>query len=159
MILRVAGLAAVWVALWGRISPANVIWGVLVAVFLLWFVPDRTEALARLRPMAVLRLTVHMVANLVTSSLAVVVTVLRPTPERRAARVLEVQLHTRSPLVTTVVANSITMTPGTMTLAADPATHVIRVHVIGPVDPDRFATDIVRLEQLVAAALGAGGVE
>jgi hypothetical protein len=33
------------------------------------------------------------------------------------------------------------------------------VEGLGPVDPDRFATDIARLEQLVAAALGAGGVE
>lgn len=155
--LRVVGLAAVWVALWGRLSPANVLWGAVVALFLLWLVPDRTAPMARLRPVAVVRLTVYMVANLVTSSLAVVVTVLRPTAERRAARVLEVQLHTRSPLVTTVVANSITMTPGTMTLAADPTNHVLRVHVIGPVDPDRFATDIARLEHLVAAALGAGG--
>ncbi len=155
--LRVVGLAAVWVALWGRLSWANVLWGLVSAVFLLWLVPDRTAATARLRPVAVLRLTAHMVVSLVSSSLAVVVTVLRPTPERRAARVLEVQLHTRSPLVTTVVANSITMTPGTMTLAADPETHVLRVHVIGRVDPDRFVADMARLERLVAAALGAGG--
>jgi multicomponent Na+:H+ antiporter subunit E len=155
--LRIAGLTVVWVALWGRVTPANVLWGGVVALFLLWLVPDRTAPMARVRPVAVVRLTLYMVANLVTSSLAVVVTVLRPTPERRAARVLEVQLHTRSPLVTTVVANSITMTPGTMTLAADPETHVLRVHVIGRVDPDRFATDMARLERLVAAALGAGG--
>ena len=156
--LRVVGLAAVWVALWGRLSWANVLWGVVIALFLLWLVPDRTAPTARLRAVAVLRLTAYMVANLVSSSLAVVVTVLRPTPERRASRVLEVRLRTGSPLVTTVVANSITMTPGTMTLTADPDSHVLRVHVIGRVDPDRFAADIDRLERLVAAALGAGEV-
>jgi len=157
VIVRVAGSTLVWVALWGDPSPANFVWGVVLASALLWLVPDRSPSPARLRPLAVARLTGHMIVNLVTSSFSVVVAVLHPTAERTRATIVRVPLRTRSDLVASVVANSITMTPGTMTLSADPETFELEVHVIGPVDQADFVTRIAHLEDLVAASFGLGG--
>ncbi|MEZ5251600.1 MAG: Na+/H+ antiporter subunit E [Ilumatobacteraceae bacterium] len=60
---------------------------------------------------------------------------------------IEVRLATRSRLVTTVVGNAITLTPGTMTLDVrhDDDGYVLDVHVLGTVDHTEFAASIAGL--------------
>jgi multicomponent Na+:H+ antiporter subunit E len=67
--------------------------------------------------------------------------------------VVRIALEHDSPLTTTIVANSITMTPGTMTLTAtvDPAE--LHVHAIGLDDVDEFRDSVRSLERRVVAAL------
>lgn len=156
MIVRVAGLTALWVALWGDVSAGNVVWGALIGVVLVLLFPAGPRSGgrgARLRPMGTARLVGHVFVNLVVSSWAVVRAVLSPTPERTRTTVLTVPLATRSPLVASVVANSITLTPGTMTLCCDPDTFELTVHVLGAVDPDEFAGRIGELERIAAGAI------
>lgn len=153
MILRVLALAGVWVALWGEPSPANILWGLVLALLLVWFFPNRRESLATFRPLAVLRLTGHMIVALVRSSWNVALAVVRPNPERTEAREIRVQLATHSPMVASVLTNSINLTPGTIvTRCADDASE-LHVHVLGHVDDEEFVAQIGRLERMVAAAL------
>lgn len=155
--VRVAGLCAAWVALWGDVSAANVAWGVLVGAFLAWLVPSgrgATPSAGIVRPAAALRLVVHVAGSLVVSSIAVMQAVLRPTPTRLATEVVAVPLRTRSRTVAAVVSNAITMTPGTLTLSADPDSFELRVHVLGSIDAGEFAGRIAQLESLVEAAFG-----
>lgn len=153
MILRILGLAIAWVALWGDISPANVLWGVVFACALTWFAPMQRSNTS-LQFFGAVQLTLYMMKNLVTSSFAVLRTVIRPTPERVSDAIVKVQLRTQSRIVAVVVANSITLTPGTMTLSLDPNTFELRVHVLGHVNENDFVNSIYELEDVVARAFG-----
>ncbi|MFZ9773746.1 MAG: Na+/H+ antiporter subunit E, partial [Ilumatobacteraceae bacterium] len=67
--------------------------------------------------------------------------------------VQSVALQQGSVFVGAVVANAITLTPGTMSLDLDESTLVLSVHVLGLVDPDEFRRDVLQLENLVARAV------
>lgn len=151
-IARTCGLVALWVLLWGDLSLANVVTGLaLVLALVLVFPPPRSWP-HRIHPLAFLRYAGYLLVSLVRSSWGVVVAVVAPTPSRVAPHIVDVRLATRSPLVASIVSNSITLTPGTMTVELDPGTFVIRVHVLGPVDADPFRQQVLHLERLVAGA-------
>jgi multicomponent Na+:H+ antiporter subunit E len=152
---RVIGLTALWVALWGDVSGANVLWGVILAVALGWSFPSDEVRTVRVRPLAAVRFIGRLFLSLAVSSLTVARAALLPSPARTATAVHDVPLRTRSPLVAAVVANSITLTPGTMTLSCDPDTLALRVHVLGSMTADELRAQIARLEELASAALGA----
>lgn len=155
-LLRSAVLLAVWVALWGELSVANVASGVVVVVLLALVVRPAAGLRHVPSPIGMLVLVWHVLIDLVVSSFTVVRSVLQPTPERTATAVVPVPLTTRSPLVASIVANAITLTPGTMTVDVDVdgAVFVLRVHVLGPVDPAEFRAGIALLERRVVAAAG-----
>jgi multicomponent Na+:H+ antiporter subunit E len=151
----------VWLALWGDISVINVAGGVLVvAVLALLFRPDPRGH--RLHPFALVRLVAVFAWRLVTSSASVVLAVLAPTPARLRSGVVGVRLSHPSSLVATIVADAISLTPGTLTLEAryadeDASTPseppVLYIHVLGLSDPAAIRDDVRRLEQLVVSAV------
>ncbi|MGA0148168.1 MAG: Na+/H+ antiporter subunit E [Ilumatobacteraceae bacterium] len=153
MITRSMALLLLWIALWGEVSVANVLSGVLVVAIVGWlFAHDRPRRYV-MRPVPALRLLLHVLVNLVGSSVRVVFAVLFPTRERIATSVQSVALQQGSVFVGAVVANAITLTPGTMSLDLDESTLVLSVHVLGLVDPDEFRRDVLQLENLVARAV------
>ncbi len=156
MIVRSLALLVVWIALWGELSVANVVSGVITIGLLTLLFPATKGNGHRLHPLGAVRLVGSVLASLVLSTWQVVLAVLRPTPERVHAEVIMVALDTRSPLVAAIVANSITLTPGTMTVDLDAATFELHVHVLGRVDHDEFRADVRSLEQRVVAAVGPG---
>jgi len=153
MITRSMALLLLWIALWGEVSVANVASGVLVVTIVSWlFVHDRPRRYV-MRPVPALRLLLHVLVSLVGSSVRVVFAVLFPTREQIATSVQSVALQQGSVFVGAVVANAITLTPGTMSLDLDESTLVLSVHVLGLVDPDEFRRDVLQLENLVARAV------
>jgi multicomponent Na+:H+ antiporter subunit E len=153
----VAASAAVWLLLHGDWSFANVLWGVVIGVVLVLLFPvDRTALRHRLHPWGLLKFLVFVLWSLVKSSWAVIKIILRPTPAALASGIVRIRLTTESPLTTTLVANAITLTPGTMTLTArcDPAE--LHVHGIG-LDTsaeglDDFRESVLDLERRTVAA-------
>lgn len=105
----------VWLALWGEISVINVASGVLVVAILsaLFGAGPRGH---RLHPIALAKLLAVFVWRLLSSSATVVAAVLAPTPARLRSGVVGVRLSQASPLVATIVADAISLTPGTVTL-------------------------------------------
>ncbi|MCU0269006.1 MAG: Na+/H+ antiporter subunit E [Acidimicrobiales bacterium] len=160
-VVRVGGLTVLWVALWGGLTPANVLGGLVVAVAVLAVLPVGPREDLRLRPVAALRFAAHFTRLLVASTWEVVTIVVRPRPAVAEALVA-VSLRTDSPTVATVVANSISLTPGTLTVEVTPRAtssgadsfdllvHVLRLH-----DPDDIRATALDLEVRAAAALGA----
>ena len=154
-------LAAVWVALWGSVTPANVLGGLAVALVLL-AVPTRAAApqpagtRGRVRPLGLLRVAVVVAGELVRASLQVVVLVLRPRSQLRQA-VVAVPVTGASDALLTLVANAISLTPGTLTLEVDRERRVLYVHVLqvgdGPDAVDRVRRDIAVLEGYAVRAL------
>jgi multisubunit Na+/H+ antiporter MnhE subunit len=57
-----------------------------------------------------------------------------------------------------VVANAITLTPGTMSLDLDRQTLELSVHVLGNVETSAFRRDVLSLERTIARAVRERGV-
>ena len=153
----------VWLALWGEISFINVISGiVVVAILAALFRPEPRQH--TLHPLALVRLLAVFVWRLLSSSATVVLAVLAPTPARLRSGVVGVGLSHPSPLVATIVADAISLTPGTLTLEARYADEneddtveltppVLYIHVLGLSDPAAIRDDVRRLERLVVSAV------
>ncbi|HWL41368.1 MAG TPA: Na+/H+ antiporter subunit E [Ilumatobacter sp.] len=157
--LPVVGVcAAAWVLLHGDWSGINLFWGVVIGVGLAVLFPvDRSAMRHRLHPWGLLKFVVFVLWSLVQSSWAVIKVIVRPTPTNLAAGIVRIRLTSESPLTTTVVANAITLTPGTLTLTARVGPSELHVHAIGldsgPGGLDDFRASALDLEQRALAAL------
>lgn len=150
---RVGALIVTWIALWGELSVANLLSGVVVAFLIMFLFPSITDAHHRVHLVGAVKFVARLLRDLVTSSWTVVVTVLRPTPERLATKVVAVQLATTSALIASLVANSLTLTPGTMTVGIDEETFTLKVHILGEIDEVEFIQQVRALEQRLSRAV------
>ena len=160
LVARVAALVVIWVALWGTPTVANFVSGVLVVAVVTFLFPAgpgrlQPEHEGTFRPLAALHYLVFFSWALVVATWDVAVTVLRPR-SKVAEAVVAVPLRSRSPIIATMVANSITLTPGTMTIDVsdedDP--YVLYVHVLGLADPQSIRDDGLDFERLAVKAFG-----
>lgn len=147
-------LTAVWAVLWRSTTPATIVTGVALAVALTWVVrrSDAERQQHRVRPLALLRYLGHMVFALVQSNVVLAWEVLTPTDYTKPG-VLEVRLPPSSELVLTVIANSITLTPGTMTLGLRAETSTLVIHVLHLRDVEATRAEVEELHRLVSRAL------
>lgn len=153
MIGQLLSLIIIWIALWGELSVANLVSGVVVGLVIILLFPTMSQAQHQIHPVGVVKFVVRLLGDLVTSSWAVVVTVLRPTPVRLQTKVVSVQLATQSELIASLVGNSLTLTPGTMTVSVDEETFTLRVHVLGDVDDSAFVQQVRTLEERLNRAV------
>lgn len=150
-------LVLVWILLWGTWSWANLLSGLLVAGVVTWLLPlpPVTEH-ARFRPLGVLRFLGHFLLDLGRSSLQVAWEVLRPSGPVRSA-LIEVELRTDSDLLLTLVAETLTLVPGSLVLDLDRSRKVFLMHVM-PVrteaDVDRHRADVLAVEERLVKAFG-----
>jgi multicomponent Na+:H+ antiporter subunit E len=153
-----AWLTVVWVALWGSLTAANVLGGLAVAAALLLLLPlPEVEREGAPRPVALLHLLGFFLWELVKASFTVVWQVLRPGAALRQA-VVAVPITSTSDRLLTLLANAVSLTPGTLALEVDRPRAVLYVHVLdlggqaGGADDVR--RDIQQLERLAILALG-----
>ena len=142
----------VWLALWGEVSWANLASG-LVVVALIGVIIRPVPRAHRVNLVALVRLVLVFFWRLITSSAIVVRTVLVPTPQRLRSGVVAIPLTHDSKLVATIVADAISLTPGTLTLEARGTPPVLYVHVLGLDDPEDVREDVRGLEALVLRAV------
>lgn len=148
-------LSLVWVLLWGTFTPASIVGGVVVAVavmalFRLPLAPDRLP----LRPLRLLGLLLYLVYDLVVSGAEVSWQVLRHGPSARGA-IMAVPLISSSDRVVTVMANALSLSPGTMALQIDH--DVWYVYALGPRDRagvEKARRRVLDMQRRVLAALG-----
>lgn len=150
-------LTAVWVGLWGAVTPANVLGGLVVSAVLLRALPGEAPRSAGLSPWGAVRFLGVFLVALVQSSLEVVGHVLRPHPGLHPG-VIAVPVAGSSDRLLVLLANSISLTPGTLTLEVDRARRLLYVHVLD-VGPDasglpQVRRSIARLERAAGLALG-----
>ncbi|MEQ8436725.1 MAG: Na+/H+ antiporter subunit E [Ilumatobacter fluminis] len=152
-------LTVLWILLWGDLSFANVASGIVVALFVLTFarLPRllRRDDLQtpRVRPVALLYFMGFVLVELVKSNLILAWEIITPG-SRINNGVVAVPLRTTQPITMMVVANVITLTPGTMTIEAkgDPA--VLYVNVLFLHDVEAVRRDLLHLEELAVKAFG-----
>jgi multicomponent Na+:H+ antiporter subunit E len=150
-----AGLATIWVLLWGSASPANVISGIAIGWLLVMIVPGLRRGGGRLvfRPVAVARLAWHMVVTIVSSNIVLTREVLAPSDRLRTA-VIGVPLPGCSDELLTFVSNLVALSPGTMPLEVTREPAVLYAHVLHLRDLETTRRDILRLTDLTVRAFG-----
>lgn len=147
----VAWSILVWVALWSTLSVANVLWGAVIGLVLLRVVPVTiSEEGATISPIGALRWAGYLLWSLVESSAVVAWEVITPGDKLNQG-IVAVPLRTTSDVVATVVANSITLTPGAMTLEVARHPHVLYVHVMHLRSIEEIRDDVAELEDRVLA--------
>ncbi|MGH9119820.1 MAG: Na+/H+ antiporter subunit E [Acidimicrobiales bacterium] len=148
-------LTSIWVLLWGRLSAANVISGLVVALVLIAVLPDlrRPTHLPVLRPLALVLLGAYLLRQLVVSNLVLLREVLAPR-SRISTGVVAVPLTGCSDELLTLMANFMALAPGSIPVEVtrDPA--VIYVHVLHLGSVEEVRRQLWRLRDLTVAALG-----
>lgn len=156
-ILRIVVLAAIWVALWGQVSAANVVFGLVVAIVVSLAFPSLDgENGNAVRPVAAAVFFLKFAVMLWQSTWSVVVEVVRPKLALEEA-IVAVPLRTDDPVVITMVANGITLTPGTLTVDVGPEPgpgegRILYVHALTLGDVDDLIAGAHELEDLATAA-------
>jgi multicomponent Na+:H+ antiporter subunit E len=129
-------LVGIWLLLWGRVTPGLIASGILVAALAMALFPmPALEIRGRPRPLAVVAFLLRFQYDVVVASVQVAWLALRPGPEPPCA-VIAVDLHTRSDLLMTLVAEGLSLVPGSLVVEVDRASRILYLHVIGVHDRD-----------------------
>ncbi|MFE3544209.1 Na+/H+ antiporter subunit E [Nocardia sp. NPDC059177] len=123
-------LTAVWVALWGDLSIANLVAGLVVALVVVFALPlPLVPVTGRFHPLSFLELIVVGTYYALESSLQVAwFGIRRAGPP--VSGVLRVHLDIQSDLVLVMCADLLNLIPGTMVLELDRPRNVVYVHVL-----------------------------
>ena len=135
-------LALLWAAAVGSVDPAHLAVGFAAGYFALWLarpVLGATGYFSRL-PRAV-GFAVFLVWELVLSNLRVAWDVLTPRAYRRPG-VIAVPLEASTDVEITLLANLVTLTPGTLSLDVSPDRRVLYVHGMFVDEPEQVRSDI-----------------
>ncbi|MEM8618130.1 MAG: Na+/H+ antiporter subunit E [Actinomycetota bacterium] len=159
--MLVLWLTVLWALLWGDFGIANLIAGAVIALIVTVIArPTGVSGYEAVpfRPVWVLVFCGYFLYLLVVSNLSVAREILRPRPQLRRA-IIAVPLHAGTDGVVTVVANTITLTPGTLTVDVRPGDEavgrqpVLYVHAL-QLDREATLESIYRIERLAVRAFG-----
>ena len=150
--ITVVWLAAVWVMLWESLTWANLLGGLLVAVVVLRLVPShRVGARVGFRPLAFMRLLSHFGVQLVLAAAKLSWEIFTPRNTINPA-VVTVHLSTAVPGIMAMVANMVSLIPGTVTLDVDPQRRTLTMHVLHLTTLDAARASVLVLERLALTA-------
>jgi multicomponent Na+:H+ antiporter subunit E len=163
MRLRLPGLliwlVILWIFLWGEFSWANVISGVVVGFLIVLgsgigqTTTVHPDDRARISPFHLLKFIVYVLFKLVQSNLVLAWEIVTPRNKINSG-ILAIQLRTESALSMAVVANVITLTPGTMTLESKGSPATLYVNVLHLHDLEQVRKELLYIEDLSVRAFG-----
>ena len=147
-------LAVAWVALTGPVTTANLIVGFLVGYVALTIVHP---SLRRKKGLGKLRLWISFLLfflwEVVLSNLRVAAAVIRPQSSLRPG-VIAIPLEARTDIEITMLANCITLTPGTLSVDVSRDRKLLFVHALQIHDPEALRQEIKQgLERRVLEVL------
>lgn len=158
MIRRVAVIAvmtAIWVALWGDVSVANLLSGVVVSVAALAITPiDHPPVRGALRLVPALGYLAYYVRQLLVANAVVAWEVVTPHNRDNEGIIAVPYPPSVSPTLLTLIVNSIGLTPGTIVVEVAEEPCVLYVHVLHLDDRERSRDDLLELEQRAVRAFG-----
>lgn len=150
-------LAIAWVAITGSASPHNLVLGLALSLLSLAVV---REAFAgrplprRIRPLRILLLVGLFLRELALSAWRVALTVLSPRMQL-APGIFAFPLTVTSDFQITLLANLITLTPGTLSVDVSEDRRTLYVHALDCADPDAVRRDIANgFERRIMEAFG-----
>jgi multicomponent Na+:H+ antiporter subunit E len=132
-------LVVLWVLLWGRVTPGLVVSGLVVGAISIARFPLPPLAIeGRVRPLSALRFGARFAFDVVRASAEVASLAFRRDQEAPTA-VIGVPLVTRSDLMLTLVAEVLSLVPGSLVVEIDRHDAIVYLHLIGV--PDRAAVE------------------
>lgn len=135
-------LALAWIALTGTFTPANFAIGFVVGFILLWLTQRLIQPSNYFRKVPQLvGFILFFLRELVIANLRMAIVVLSPHPAIRPA-VVAIPLDVRSDTEITLLANLITLTPGTLYLDVSQDRCMMYVHTMHVGDLDTFRQSI-----------------
>ena len=150
-------LVGVWVLLWGRLSWGNLIGGLVVAAIVVTFFPLPPVTFAgRIRPVRLLRFVGRFVSDLVVASTQVAWLAFRFGQEPRSA-VIGVPLRVASDLNLTLVAELLSLIPGSLIVEVDRTAGTLYVHVLNVSSAGQARThrrQVLEVETRLIRAIG-----
>ena len=150
-------LVLVWNLLWGTWSWANLISGSVVALVVTSLLPlPPVVGAVRVHGVRLLRLLGYFVVDLVVSAAQVAWLTLRPGGISRSA-ILTIPLRTDSDLLLTIVAETVTLVPGSIVIDIDREEKSLILHVLhvdDESDVERRRASVLAQEVRVVRALG-----
>lgn len=146
-------LVLLWVLLWGHVSAANFLSGALVALVVVGVAGARRSGEVHVRPLATARFVAHFVVHLVIASVVVARTVVARRSRIRTG-IVAVPLQGSSEALVTLIADTISLTPGTLTVEVDDDPMTLYVHVLHLRDVEQVTRDVRRIELLAVRAFG-----
>ena len=134
--LLTPALAAIWLLLNNSLAPGQILLGVLLG----WLIPLFTlrfwpETVRIRRPWVLLRFLAVVLMDIVLANL-VVARLILGRPERLRPAFIEVPLELESDLAISLLANTICLTPGTVSAQLSPDRRTLLVHALDAPDPE-----------------------
>jgi multicomponent Na+:H+ antiporter subunit E len=152
----VVWLVLVWILLWGTWSWANLLSGTVVALAVLLLLPlPPVVGGTRVRPLALLAFVAHFLVDVAVSGAQVAGRALGPGVRQGA--IVQVQLRADSDLLLTVVAENVSLVPGSLVLDLDRENRRLAVHLLhveDDADLERQRADVLAIEERVVRAFG-----
>ncbi|WJH39347.1 Na+/H+ antiporter subunit E [Aliirhizobium terrae] len=135
-------LAFIWVAITGSASLLNLIFGFALSTFALWIVRDEMSARGYLRRLGrMIALLVLFFRELAMSAWKVAVVALRPNMDLKPG-IFAFPLTVDRDFEITLLANLITLTPGTLSVDVSEDKKILYVHAIDCSDVEGTKRDI-----------------
>lgn len=158
----IAWLSLVWVALLSDFSLVNIISGLVISTGLVTlFRPSREpDREIRLRPLRMAIFILYFFAQFLRANLQVALAVLDPDRVRDRRAVIAVPIAAPNEIAVILLANAISLTPGTFIfeIQRDPPTLYVHILQLGTLREARLA--ILELEEYIARAVESpGGIE
>ncbi|WP_370591348.1 Na+/H+ antiporter subunit E [Saccharopolyspora montiporae] len=152
----VVWLTLVWLLLWGTLDAGTVFFGLVVALLVSFLFPSpviRTNI--KLRPLALLRLIMFLIVDMVGSTIRVAWQSVRYGRSAKSA-IVEVELLTDSDHITAMVANAVSLAPGNFVLQIDRENRICYVYSLGVSEEGvgRVRSDVLRMENRIVRAVG-----
>lgn len=134
-------LALVWCAVTASFELPNLLFGFVLGFLSLWTVRYRFERRAWNRPVRFVRLAALFLLELVLSATRVAKDTLRPRMTFRPA-IVAVPLDVKNELEIMLLANLISLTPGTLSVDVSDDASTLYVHAMNVDDPDALREEI-----------------
>jgi multicomponent Na+:H+ antiporter subunit E len=123
-------LALAWAALIGEFTPLNVLAGAVLGYLMMWIVQDVADSKQYVRKVPrVIALALFFFKELLVANLMVASTVIANRPKLNPG-IIAVPLDVKSDIEITLLANMITLTPGTWSLDVTPDKRILYVHIM-----------------------------
>jgi len=128
-------LLAMWLVLNQRVSPGHIVLGSVFALAGGWLLAlVQTDVPRVRRPLAALRLSLLVAADIVRSNIAVARIILGPRHSKESSAFLKMPLELRNRYGLAVLGCIITATPGTLWIRYDPDARTLLIHVLDLID-------------------------
>ncbi len=135
-------LSFIWVALTGTFTATNFFFGFILSFLIMWVLTsDRRGSTYFTRGPKVIAFIFFFLYELIKANLQVAYDVITPTFYMKPG-IVKIPLTAQSDLEITLLANLITLTPGTLSLDVSDDKKVLYVHAMYVKDKEAFIADI-----------------